>query len=314
MRALFFDGTDLAETGIKKPPTGRGESVVSVRLAGICSTDLEIMRGYMNFRGIPGHEFIGTAVSDGRRVVGEINIPCRGCEVCRSGLEKHCPRRRVLGISGKNGAFAQFLSLPEANLHDVPRSVSDEEAVFTELLASACEIPERIEIGDGARVAVLGDGRIAAMVAQVLALESGSVEVMGINRYKLSRIRSIGLAARDISKRIRFRREFDLVVECTGSPSGLPLAASLVKPRGRIVLKSTYHGGSQWNPASIAVDEITIHGSRCGPFERALDLLSNGRVDVLPFLTEIFPFSRWREAFRLAKHRDSFKVLLGMEV
>jgi threonine dehydrogenase-like Zn-dependent dehydrogenase len=318
MKALLFDGTNLTLATFPRTRARSGEALIRVHLAGICSTDLEIMRGYMAFRGIPGHEFVGTVVSApekkllGRRVVGEINVPCGTCAACRAGLGKHCPARGVLGISKRNGAFAEYLSLPLENLHLVPGGLSDEEAAFTELVAAACEIPARIAIRRSDAVLVLGDGRLAAMAAQVLATESDQVAVLGLNPRKLAALRKAGIRTRDRRRTNALLHTQDFVIECTGSPAGLPLAARLVKPRGTIVLKSTYHEDLRWNPAPIAVDEITVIGSRCGPFARALELLSRGQVKVLPFLTAVYPLERWEEAFRRARRADAFKVLIRM--
>jgi threonine dehydrogenase-like Zn-dependent dehydrogenase len=318
MRAIHFDGMKLRGIVVPRPRARRGEALVKVRLAGICSTDLEIVRGYMAFRGIPGHEFVGEVVEAstrsliGRRVVGEINVPCGRCELCRAGLGKHCASRSVLGIARRNGAFAELLALPEKNLHVVPSRLSDEEAVFTELVAAACEIPERISIGARDTVIVLGDGRLGAMAAQVVSLRSKHVAVLGMNRRKLSVLRRLGIKTHGPRDRTRLLRSADFVIECTGSPRGLPLAARLVRPQGAIVLKSTFQGALDWNPAPLVVDEIIVAGSRCGPFATALGLLARKKVKVLPFLTAIYPFERWGEAFRRAQRRDSFKVLLRM--
>lgn len=318
MKALVFDGEALRERSVPRPVPGRGEALVEVRCAGICSTDLEILRGYMSFRGIPGHEFVGTVLSPsagklaGARVVGEINVPCGVCALCRRGLGKHCPRRSVLGIDGRNGAFADYLTLPVKNLHVVPASLSDEEAVFTELVAAACEIPARIEFGRGAGVYVLGDGRLAAMVAQVIRLETKHVTLLGIDPAKLERIATIGIETRDARRGARKLDRRDFVIDCTGSPEGLPLAAELVKPRGTIVLKSTYQGTLEWNPAPIAVNEITVTGSRCGPFDTALDLLARRKIEVLPFLSASYPFGSWEGALRRARASDAFKVVIRM--
>jgi threonine dehydrogenase-like Zn-dependent dehydrogenase len=319
MKALFFDGAVLKEITAPQPRRSRNEALIKVHLAGICSTDLEIVRGYMSFRGIPGHEFVGTVVSAstkkflGTRVVGEINISCGKCPACRSGLAKHCPRRSVLGIAGRSGAFAEYLILPENNLHAVPPHLTDEEAAFTELVAAACEIPERIRIHRGDRVLVLGDGRLAAMAAQVLATKTNNLAMLGVNRRKLSVMRTLGFQAQGASRTSAFLRRQDFVIDCTGSPEGLPFAAELVRPQGTIVLKSTYHGQLEWNPASIVVDEITVTGSRCGPFDKALALIEKGTVKVLPFLTAVYPFDRWETAFRRARRADAFKVLMRME-
>lgn len=318
MRALFFNGKKLQGKPVKQPVRRRGEALIRVRLAGICATDLEILEGYMNFRGIPGHEFVGVVESAprrelvGRRVVGEINIPCGRCSTCRRGLGKHCAKRGVMGIEGKDGAFAEYCTLPVKNLHIVPAAVPDEAAVFTELLAAACEIPTRVTIHRGETVAVLGDGRLAAMAAQVLALRTGRVDVFGLNKQKLAMIRRPGVSTHHVRRLKEYRRSFDTVVECTGSPDGLPLATELTKPQGTIVLKSTYHGSLQWNPASIVVDEITLKGSRCGPFDTALRLLALEEVTVLPFLTAVYPLEEWRRAFERAREPASFKVAVRM--
>ncbi len=315
MQAIHFNGNELHAVSRRRPRPRRGEAVVRVNLAGICSTDLEIAKGYMEFTGIPGHEFIGTVVSSpverlvGSRVVGEINVPCGTCSLCRRGLEKHCASRSVLGISGRDGAFAEYLTLPAANLHEVPPEVSDEEAVFTEPLAAACEIPERAGIDSGSTVAVLGDGRLAA---QVLAMKARNVTVFGISAAKLAVIRKFGVCSRDASETARFVKRFDVVVECTGSPEGLPAAVELVTPRGTIVLKSTCAGKLAWNTAGIVIDEVTIVGSRCGPFDAALRLLERKEVKVRKLLTAVYTFEKWREAFKHARRRESFKVCIRM--
>jgi threonine dehydrogenase-like Zn-dependent dehydrogenase len=318
MKALVFNGKKLALAAVPAPRPRPGEALVKVHLAGICSTDLEILRGYLSFRGIPGHEFVGTVVSAGakrfigKRVVGEINVPCGRCATCKAGLGKHCASRAVLGISGRNGAFAEYLALPVENLHVVPAGLSDEEAAFAELVAAACEIPERIEIRRKDRVLVLGDGRLAAMAAQVLSPRTAFLAVLGRNDRKLSALRTLGIRTHGPRAAKTLLRSQDLVIECTGSPLGLPLAASLAKPRGRVVLKSTFHGGFQWNPAPLVVNEITVIGSRCGPFEPALSLLAKGAVRVLPFLSGVYPLERWEAAFRAARRAGAFKVLIRM--
>ncbi|MBN1164375.1 MAG: alcohol dehydrogenase catalytic domain-containing protein [Candidatus Krumholzibacteriota bacterium] len=318
MRALYFDGKNIEEKRMPRPRPGRGEALIKVRVAGICSTDLEILRGYMGFRGVPGHEFVGTVVSaprrelEGMRVTGEINIPCHRCSICRRGLEKHCPQRQVLGIRGRHGAFAEYLALPVKNLHPLPPSLSDEEAVFTELLAAAYEIPERLRIPRDSRVAVLGDGRLAALVAQVLYPRAGEFLLFGRGEGKMERLRNIGLPVVNISEKDKYLRSYDIVAECTGVPAGLSLASQLARPQGTIVLKSTFFSASGSNLSAVVVDEQTIHGSRCGPFAEALRALAAKRVQVLPFLTAVYPFHRWRTAVRRARRKDSFKVLLDL--
>lgn len=318
MRALFFDGSKIRQIESPIPRYRKGESLVRVRIAGICSTDIEILRGYLSFEGILGHEFVGTVESscsrlvEGQRVVGEINIPCGKCALCRQGLKMHCASRKVLGIKKHDGAFADYLVLPTKNLHPVPTSLEDEEAVFTELLAAACEIAEQVYLQGSERILVLGDGRLAAMVAQVIRLECDRVEVMGRSNQKLAIIGSLGIRICSLSKSSSLARKYDVVIDCTGNPEGIVLASSLVVPRGKIILKSTYAEKLVWNPASLVIDEITVIGSRCGPFERALDLLSAGKILVRPFITAVFGFESWKQALRKATARDSFKVLIRM--
>jgi threonine dehydrogenase-like Zn-dependent dehydrogenase len=316
MLALYFKDGALLEKETDIPRAGRGEALVKVRYAGICSTDLEILKGYMDFSGIPGHEFVGTVETPrslaGRRVTGEINVSCGRCGLCRRGLGKHCRERTVLGIDGRDGAFAEYLALPMANLHAVPDGVTDEEAAFTELLATACEIPERVYISQSSRVAVLGDGRLAAMVAQVLRLKTKTLTVVGIDRDKMGALSALGIDTAHSATAPAMKGSFDVVVECTGNRMGLPDAVDLVRPHGTVVLKSTFHAPLRWNPSRIAVDEITVVGSRCGPFETALDLLKKKLVATGPFLTAIYPFAKWETALRRAKRKDAFKVLLEM--
>lgn len=316
MIALHFDNGQLVEKETGKPDIRRGEALVKIRYAGICSTDLEILKGYMDFSGIPGHEFVGTVEMPrslaGKRVTGEINISCGRCRLCRRGLGKHCSERTVLGISGRSGAFAGYITLPMSNLHVVPDSVSDEEAVFTELLAAACEIPERIYISRSCRVAVLGDGRLAAMAAQVLRLKTKELTVLGVEPEKMRVIESLGISTSHAAVIPSMKGTFDVVVECTGSRMGLPDAIDLVRPHGTIVLKSTFRAPLKWNPSRIAVDEITIVGSRCGPFETALSLLQKKKVVTAPFLTAVYPLKKWKTAFRRARQKSSFKILLDM--
>jgi threonine dehydrogenase-like Zn-dependent dehydrogenase len=317
MKALVYDNGLLVEKEADRPDVGRGEALIRIHYAGICSTDLEILRGYMDFKGIPGHEFVGTVEMprslSGRRVTGEINVSCGRCGLCKRGLGKHCRERAVFGISGRNGAFAEYTTLPMSNLHPVPDSVTDEEAAFTELLAAACEIPERVYISRSSKVAVLGDGRLAAMTAQVLRLNTNGLVVLGVDDEKMRVIGSLGIDTVKAADIDGMKGSFDIVVECTGSRNGLPDAVGLVRPHGTIVLKSTFHAPIKWNPSAVAVDEITIIGSRCGPFKTALGLLQKKKVETEPFLTAIYPLKRWKTAFRRARQRNSFKVLLDMQ-
>jgi len=316
MKALVFDGHLTLRSDYPTPVRPPGEALVRVRLAGICNTDLEIVRGYMGFKGVLGHEFVGEVVEAddptwrGKRVVGEINCPCGTCELCQRGLGRHCPDRTVLGIQGRDGAFADFLLLPLKNLHAVPDSVPDEDAVFTELLAAAFEIPEQVSLRPSDRAAVLGDGKLGALVAQVLAQSGCDLVVVGLDEGKLARIRALGLAvARPEEIKARC---MDLVVDATGSSRGFEGALRMLRPKGTLVLKSTVAERSQLHLAPLVVDEITVVGSRCGPFEPALRALERRAVRVGPFIEDRVPFDRAEAAFERASKPGSLKVLLDM--
>lgn len=314
------------------PRLRAGWALVRVRLAGICNTDVEILRGYHDFRGTPGHEFVGEVVNVAgvstrekarwmrRRVVGEINIACaslgfrRPCSFCRRGLPVHCDRRRVLGIVSHDGAFAEYLTLPLRNLHPVPDAVTDEGAVFTEPLAAACEILAQVPARRHREAAVLGDGKLAQLIARALRAAGLRVTLFGKHANKLALAQWAGVAtfrvrggARDLRA---VERNYALVFEATGSPSGLALALQLTQPRGTLVLKSTFHGAAPVETWPIVVKEITVVGSRCGPFSRALQFLRSGKVDPRPLITRVFPLSRAAEAIRYAQRPDVLKVLL----
>jgi alcohol dehydrogenase len=320
----------------KPPPRLRpGWALVRVRLAGICNTDIEILRGYHGFRGTPGHEFVGevvrveggalrsrreTASWIGRRVAGEINIACAGlglrsaCDFCRRGFPAHCLRRRVLGIVAQDGAFAEFLTLPLVNLHRVPDEVSDEQAVFTEPLAAACQILEQVRAKDFREAAVLGDGKLAQLIARVLRAAGLRVVMFGRHASKLAIAHRAGistvLATRESAAPYRGRRQWRLVVEATGSPAGLQAAVEMTAPRGTLVLKSTFHGTAKFETWPLVVHEMTLVGSRCGPFRRALELLRSGRVDPRPLISRVFPLAEAPAAIRYARQRGVLKVLL----
>lgn len=316
MKAIYFDGDKPELISARKPRPHKGEALIRVNMAGICATDLEILRGYLEFRGILGHEFVGTVVSSeekhlvGKRVVGEIFVPCRDCHTCHRKLEKHCPERTIIGVNGRDGVFAEYLALPNENLHQIPDSLSDGEAAFVELLAAACEITERVSFRKESRVIVLGDGRLAAMAAQVVALHSKDPIVLGLNTNKLATFEEAGLRTEIVENRGDIGKDFDIAVDCTGKPTGLPLAVELVKPQGTVVLKSTYHGSLDWNPAPIVINEITVVGSRCGPFKKALNLLIEGKVQTKPFITATYDLDDFDKAVQRARHSDSFKVLI----
>lgn len=315
MLALVYDGKDLLlRDDYPRPVPPPGEALVRVRLAGICNTDLEIVRGYMGFRGVLGHEFVGV-VEDaedrslvGRRVVGEINAYCGECPTCRAGRPTHCPNRTTLGIWGRDGAFAEYLTLPARNLHVVPDDIPDEAAVFTEPLAAALEILEQVHLHPTDRVVVLGDGKLGLLVAQVLGLMGCDLTVVGHHRGKLDI-----LARRGIPTALESEIEgltADVVVECTGRPEGFAVAWHILRPRGMLVLKSTYHGRVEADLTGLVVDEITLVGSRCGPFPPALRLLQRGLVDVLSLVSEVYPLAQGVEAFARAAAPGTLKVLL----
>ena len=297
------------------PEPAPGEARVRVLLAGVCNTDLELMRGYYPFTGVPGHEFVGrvdkapgAARWEGRRVVGEINASCGECAACRAGRRTHCERRTVLGIVNRNGAFAEFLTLPVENLHDVPDALPDDQAVFTEPLAAALEIQEQVRIGTGDRVVVIGDGKLGNLVAQTLAVTGCQLTVVGRHTEKLALLSARGIAVGG-AESLR-PAQADVVVECTGNPDGFELARAAVRPRGTIVLKSTYRGRTSLDVSRLVVDEVTLVGSRCGPFAPALALLAERRVDVRPLVHARFALSEAPAAFAAAARPGVLKVLV----
>ena len=278
MKALWLDGDPSLHADIPDPEPCAGEALVRVRLAGICATDLELLRGYAPFRGVLGHEFVGeiAAAVDapgrvGETVVGEINIACGGCGECLAGRPTHCQQRQVAGIRGHHGAFAEFLCLPLANLHRVPASVPDEAAVFAEPLAAALEIPRQVAIGPDQRVLVVGAGRLGQLIARMLRLSGCALAVVARHARQRALLEAAGIAW--IAEDAVPERGLDIVVEATGSPGGFALARRAVRPRGTIVLKSTYQGLLPADFSALVVDEITLIGSRCGPFPAALRLL-----------------------------------------
>ncbi|HEY7347805.1 MAG TPA: alcohol dehydrogenase catalytic domain-containing protein [Ktedonobacterales bacterium] len=295
------------------------EALIRVLRAGICNTDLELQQGYKGFEGVPGHEFVGQVeVCDthpeliGRRVVGEINISCGSCPRCREGLRTHCQNRRVLGILNKDGAFAEYLTLPVENLHLVPDAVSDAEAAFVEPLAACFEILEQVQARPTRAVLVLGDGKLGLLAAQALRLTGAQVTIQGRHAEKLAIASRLGIATSRADDAPRSAAAYDLVIECTGSASGLETARELVKPRGTIVLKSTVASRTTLDLAPFVVDEITLVGSRCGPFEPALRALEQKRISVAPLLSITYPLDRGVEAFARAAEHGMLKVQLEM--
>ena len=295
-----------------QPPPG--EVCIRTTLAGICNTDLEILNGYADFQGVLGHEFVGLVAQAedpallGRRVVGEINVSCGQCPTCRAGRPTHCPQRTALGIRSRDGVLAEYFCLPARNLHLVPDGIPDEAAVFTEPLAAACEILEQVHVQPTDRVAVLGDGKLGLLVAQVLSLVGNDLTVIGRHPEKLAI-----LAARGIPTRLEDAGppgSVDLVVECTGQSGGFQVAQRLVRPRGTLVLKSTYHGLVQADLSQLVVDEIHVVGSRCGPFPTALRLLAQNLVDVTSLIAAIYRLDEAVAAFEHARQPGTLKVLV----
>ena len=318
MKALRFFGNSLELAEIPQP-NAQSEALVRVTKSGICNTDLEIVRGYAGFQGTIGHEFVGmveTAADApnlvGKRVVGAINVGCDVCEWCAQLDPRHCPARTVLGIVGRDGAHAEFLNLPSRNLIEVPDNVTDEQAVFTEPLAAAQGITEQVEVDRTTRVAVIGDGKLGLLCAMTLAIRSPHVTIIGKHKAKLDLAQKRNIAALLIDEvTAANHRSFDIVVEASGSESGFATAVDLVKPRGKIVLKSTFHGTPTWQASRVVVDEITIVGSRCGRFAPAIDLLANGSINVEDMIDDQYPLSNGVAAMDRAAAKGTLKILLA---
>jgi alcohol dehydrogenase len=296
---------------VQMPGRKPGEALVRLICAGICNTDLELQRGYYGFSGTPGHEFVGevAAASDrsliGRRVVGEINLECGRCAYCRRGLGRHCGKRSVLGIVKKPGVFREFFTLPERNLRVVPRALQTDQAVFTEPLAAACEILEQVRIPKGAPVAVLGDGKLGLLVAQVLQAHGASVRLFGRHKHKMAIAAAVGVATS-----LKPEGRFDWVVEATGAADGIAQAVAMTRPRGTLILKSTVHGAVSLDMAPVVVNEIRMIGSRCGRFGPALKLLRAGKVRVEEMISARLPLSEAARGFDLASRKGMLKVIL----
>lgn len=314
MKATCFDGKNMKyEENYPEPNTG--EVLVRVNLAGICGTDLEILDGYMGYKGILGHEFVGTVEKAdnssliGKRVVGEINAGCGVCESCQKGMDRHCPNRTVLGILKRDGAFAEFLSLPEKNLHVIPDSITDEQAVFVEPLAAAFEIKEQVSLQPQWRVAVVGDGRLAQLIIRVLKLTCPNITCFGKHKNKLEGLINIGVKIK-IGIEKSDEQSFDLVVEATGSNSGFADTMKLIKPRGTVILKSTIASRENLDLTPTIINEITLIGSRCGLFKPAIDALATGMVSVDSMIDSTYPLEKFSEAIEHAKKPDTLKVFL----
>jgi threonine dehydrogenase-like Zn-dependent dehydrogenase len=315
MQALWLENQTLEMRDVPVPVPTERQVLIHVDLAGICSTDLELVRGYYPFSGIPGHEFVGRVVSspsvpswEGKRVVGEINISCGECEMCQSGFTRHCLHRKTLGIHEWQGAFAEYLTLPLSNLHIVPESLPDEVAVFTEPTAAACEILEQVEISPKDRVLIIGAGKLGQLVAQVLHNTGCNLLVVTRHEKQKQLLMQCNISSQSIED--IDKAKFDLVIEATGSPEGLLLAKNFIRPRGKIVLKSTYRGEISLDLSPFVVDEVTLIGSRCGPFQPALKLLSSDQVDPQPMLEAVYQLHQAKEAFKHASQPGIFKILI----
>jgi len=314
MNALHFDQQLRFDSHYPEPEIAEGEVLIQVKLAGICATDLEIVQGYMGFAGVLGHEFVGTVVRGGRRwrgkrVVAEINCVCERCDMCQSGLANHCRRRSVIGIDRRSGAFADLVAVPERNLHEIPDAVRDEQAVFVEPLAAAYQVIKQCPIEKRMRVAVVGSGRLGLLVAQVLQATGCHLEVVGRNELTLNFCEKKGIQATPVGE-LNARPDRDVVVDCSGSPEGFGVAVALVRPRGTLILKSTHAGASPLNLAPIVVNEITLLGSRCGPFSEAINALARRQIDVESMISRQLPLSKGIEAFEMAADPRYIKILL----
>lgn len=315
MRALVVEKQQaVLRTNYPDPTPGADEVLIRVHWAGICRTDLEIINGYMSFQGVLGHEFVGRVVQGppellDQRVTAEINCVCGRCEMCRRGMSPHCTERTVLGIQGRDGVFAELVAVPRRNVHVLPDAVSDEQGVFVEPLAAGFQVVKQVPVDSRTRVAVVGDGPLGLLVAQVLAAQGCRPVVIGKHHEKLLFCEKRGIQSYPLEQVVP-RADYDVVVEASGSPSGLELAMGLLRPRGTMVLKSTHGGGTPLNLAPVVVKEITVVGSRCGPFSEAIAALACGRVDVNGMISRRFGLDRGLEALRTAADPQVIKVLI----
>lgn len=309
MNGVYCDGTSIQfRDDLPTPVPGPGEVVLSVTAAGICDTDLQLARGYMGFRGILGHEFVGRT-ADGRRVTAEINNACGECPTCRAGLTGHCPGRTVLGILNHDGAMAESVAVPVRNLHAVPDSIADREAIFIEPLAAAFRMIEQVKPSPGMRLAIVGDGKLGILCTLAAALSGAEVHLVGKHAEKLALVGG-AMTTHLLDEAGSLARSFDVVVDSTGSKTGLPTALGLVRPCGTIVLKTTIAGRYEIDLAPIVIDEVRIVGSRCGPFPRAIEALALGKVNVRPLIEAEFALEEAEAAFAAASSPGARKVLL----
>lgn len=319
MKAVVFDEGLKLVNDYPKPSPKNGEALVKINMAGICNTDYEITKGYMGYKGILGHEFVGIVeeINDenksllGKRVVGEINCGCGNCEWCHQGLERHCPNRQTLGIWQKDGCFAEYLTMPLDTLLEVPENVSDEQAVFVEPLAAGLEILEQLHIKPIQKIVILGDGKLGLAISLALNASNLDVLLVGKHQNKLDIAKAQGVKVKLLSD-LEIKKEWDFVVEATGSISGFEMALNLTKPRGTLVLKSTVAASKEFNLAPIVIDEIRVQGSRCGLFAPALRLLASKKIDFSPFISGVYPISKAIEAFEKNKEKDTLKVLIKL--
>lgn len=315
MLAVHLQSGRVELRKVPLPRVPAGFARIRLLAAGICSTDLELQRGYYGFSGTPGHEFVGevTEAADktwiGKRVVGEINLACGHCDWCRRGLGRHCPTRTVLGIVKHPGAFREFLTLPIRNLHRVPASIPTEHAVFIEPIAAACEILDQVKIPKNAPVAILGDGKLGLLVAQVLQAHGAKAHLLGRHKEKMRLVEPTGVTTEIAPKKLPVAA-WPIVVDATGSSAGLRAAVSMCIPRGTVIMKSTVHGLVEIDTAPAIVNEITLVGSRCGRFDAALPLLSAGKIQVASMISDEFPLDRAPQAFAAAAKKGVLKVLL----
>ncbi len=316
MRGLWLENGKLSvrdDLPVPEPPPG--EALVKVLKAGVCNTDLELVRGYYPFTGVLGHEFVGEVVTgapplEGRRVVGEINAVCGDCSACRDDRSSHCEKRTVLGIVGRDGAFAEYLILPTENLHPVPDHVSTDATTFTEPVAAALEIQEQVSIGPEDRVLVAGVGKLGSLIAQTLALSG--CDLVAVNRRPEKRALLEARGVNVVGPEQIAPASFDYAVEATGNPAGFALARKALRPRGTLIMKSTYAGSLEIDVSSLVVDEITLVGSRCGPFAPALELLAAGKVEVEPMIEFRFGLEEAVEALAKAAEPGVLKVLIDI--
>lgn len=321
MKAIVFDNELKIDNNYPKPVPQKGEALIRVTLTGICNTDYEITKGYMGYKGILGHEFVGV-VEDvnsedksliGKRVVAEISYGCNDpeCEWCAQKNYRHCPNRHTLGIWRKDGCFAEYMTMPVNVLFEVPENVTDEQAVFVEPLAAACEITEQLHIEPTAKVLVLGDGKLGLTTALALNALNLDVLLVGKHENKLAIASEQGVKTQ-LLQTFNQKKIYDVVVEATGTASGFEMSMNLTKPRGTLVLKSTVASGKELNLAPIVIDEITVLGSRCGQFAPALRLLKNHRIDFTPFINGVYPIDKALEAFEANKSKENLKILIKM--